>query len=57
MSTNNAKATGFNSSLDNGKEAIEALLTQLEEPQESVEAKEEQVVEEAPEALEAEATE
>ena len=33
MSTNNAKATGFNSSLDNGKEAIEALLTQQEEPQ------------------------
>jgi|TARA_X000001382_G_scaffold2893_1_gene3252 hypothetical protein len=57
MSTNNANATGFNSSLDNGKEAIEALLTQQEESQKSIEAKEEQVVEEAPEELEAEATE
>ena len=57
MSTNTAKATGFNSSLDNGKEAIEALLTQQEESQESIEAQEEQVVEEAPEELEAEATE
>lgn len=57
MSTNNAKATGFNSSLDNSKEAIEAILTQQEESQESIEAKEEQVVEEAPEELEAEATE
>lgn len=57
MSTNPANATGFNSSLDNGKEAIEALLTQQEESQKSIEAKEEQVVEEAPEELEAEATE
>ena len=57
MSTNTAKATGFNSSLDNGKEAIEALLTQQEESQESIEAQEEQVVEEAPEELETEATE
>jgi len=57
MSTNPANATGFNSSLDNGKEAIEALLTQEEESQESIEAQEEQVVEEAPEELEAEATE
>jgi len=57
MSTNPANATGFNSSLDNGKEAIEALLTQEEESQESIEAQAEQVVEEAPEELEAEATE
>ena len=43
MSTNPANATGFNSSLDNGKEAIEALLTQEEESQESIEAQEEQM--------------
>jgi len=57
MATNTAdKATGFESSLDKGKNAIEALLTLEEEPQPVEEAKTEEVVTE-PETEELEETE
>ena len=50
MATNTAdKATGFASSLDKGKSAIEALLTLEDESQQVEEAKTEEVVTESEE--------
>tara|TARA_R110000851_G_scaffold255270_1_gene407866 strand:+ start:608 stop:1630 length:1023 start_codon:yes stop_codon:yes gene_type:complete len=58
MATNNAeKATGFESSLNVGEKAIEAMLTLEEESQQAPEATTEEIVEEPTEELEVEATE